>query len=136
VHFEQRGTDKFLFITLPSGRRLAYPFVKFIRGRFGHGAVEFMDNAIAAGGWTPCNHGHGAYGGLWTENVVSAVARDLLATAMLRLEAAGYPVVLHVHDEIVCELPNSKGSLENGCRIGPRDCRSLLRCATGRASQK
>jgi hypothetical protein len=93
---------------------LSYPFVKLIRNRFGYAAVEFMDNSITNGVWTPCNHGHGAYGGLWTENIVSGIARDLLAAAMTRLEAANYPVVLHVHDEIVCEVParSSDHSLE------------------------
>ena len=109
---EPIGNAAFLFITLPSGRRLAYPFPKLITNRFDRSAVEFMDNSLTNGGWTPCNHGTGAYGGLWTENIVSAIARDLLAAAMVRLEAAGYPVVLHVHDEIVCELPDGEGSLE------------------------
>jgi DNA polymerase len=109
---EPIGDAPFLFITLPSGRRLSYPFPKLITNRFDRPAVEFTDNSITNGGWVPCNHGHGSYGGLWTENVVSGIARDLLAAAMLRLEAAGYPVVLHVHDEIVCELPNGDGSLE------------------------
>jgi hypothetical protein len=108
---EQRGTAKFLFITLPSGRRLSYPFAKIMTNRFNRDAVEFMDNSLTNGAWVPCNHGAGAYGGLWTENIVQGIARDLLAAAMLRLEAAGYPVVLHVHDEIVCELPEGKGSL-------------------------
>jgi DNA polymerase len=109
---ERVADAAFLFITLPSGRRLAYPFPKLITNRFGYPAVEFMDNAIATGGWTPCNHGHGAYGGMWTENIVSGIGRDLLASAMTRLEKAGYPVVLHVHDELVCELPNNEGSLD------------------------
>jgi hypothetical protein len=109
---ERIGDAPFLFITLPSGRRLSYPFCKLITNRFDKPAVEFLDNSLTNGGWTPCNHGHGAYGGLWTENIVSGIARDLLAAAMTRLEAAGYPVVLHVHDEIVCELPDGEGSLE------------------------
>jgi DNA polymerase len=102
---EMRGSEKFLFIVLPSGRALSYPFITLIRNKFDGSAVQFMDNAELYGGWSPCNHGTGAYGGLWTENCVQAMARDLLAAAIVRLEAAGYPIVLHVHDEIVAEVP-------------------------------
>jgi DNA polymerase len=49
---------------------------------------------------------------LWTENVVSAIARDLLAEAMQRIEAAGYLITMHTHDECVCEVPIGFGSLE------------------------
>ena len=54
---------------------------------------------------------------LWVENIVSGIARDLLAEAMQRIEAAGYPIVLHVHDEIVCEVPIGFGSKEEFTRL-------------------
>jgi DNA polymerase bacteriophage-type len=71
----------------------------------------------SAGQFRDCRGGNGAYGGLWTENIVSAISRDLLAAALLRLERAGYRVGLHVHDEIIAEVPIGFGSTEEFTRL-------------------
>jgi DNA polymerase len=110
-----RRTGDFLYATLPSGRRLAYAFSKIITSKYDNPAVSFMRNK--EGRWQECHHGHGAYGGIWAENVTSAVARDLLAAAMQRLEAAHYKVVFSIHDEIVCETAEEFGSAEEFARI-------------------
>ncbi len=109
----------FLRIVLPSGRAISYPFPRLMMRKTPWGeeqtVVVFKDNS--GGKWVDCHFGQGAWPGLWTENIVQAVSRDLLAAAMLRLEAAGYPVVLHVHDEIICEVPIGFGSLEEFKRL-------------------
>ena len=48
---------------------------------------------------------------------MQGTARDLLALALLRLEEAGYPVVMHCHDEAICEVPIGQGSVEEVNRI-------------------
>jgi DNA polymerase len=104
-----KSTGAFLLLKLPSGRKISYPQPRAV-GDEQRQHIVFTDNA--AGQFKDCRNGDGAYGGLWTENVVSGIARDLLAEAMLRIEAAGYPIVLHVHDEIVAEVPEGFGSLD------------------------
>lgn len=50
------------------------------------------------------------YGGLQCENICQGIARDVLSYAMLRIDRAGYPIVLHAHDEVLCECPVNFGS--------------------------
>ena len=116
--FDLKCTGSFLQMKLPSGRKLSYPQPRIIEDKHGKHRVVFADNA--AGQFKDCRFGQGAYGGLWTENIVQAIARDLLVEAMLRVEAAGYPIVLHVHDELVCEVPIGFGSTEEFTRLMTR----------------
>jgi DNA polymerase len=112
-----KNAGGFLLLKLPSGRKISYPLPRAV-GDAERQHLTFLDNA--AGQFTECRGGQGAYGGLWTENVVSGIARDLLAEAMLRIEAAGYPIVLHVHDEIVAEVPDGFGSLDEFTKLMTR----------------
>ena len=105
LSFEYDGI--FLRMHLPSGRAIAYPFPRLKEDKYGKAVVVFKDNS--GGKFVDCRNGDGAWAGTWIENAVQAVARDLFAAALLRLEAAGYSVVLHVHDEIVAEVPEGVG---------------------------
>jgi hypothetical protein len=97
---------------LPSGRRLAYPEARMAPGKFeGTCSIRHKDNANGA--WADTDSWYGTL----VENAVQAVARDLLVAAMQRLEAANYKTVLHVHDEVVCEVPEDFGSEEDFLRI-------------------
>jgi CHC2 zinc finger/Toprim domain len=95
-----------LYLTLPNGRRLVYPRAHLVSDDYESTQVAFYDGS--GGRWTKVRGWHG----LFVENTVQAVARDLLAAAMLRLEAAGYTIVLHVHDEAVAEVPAAFGGTE------------------------
>ena len=99
-----------LYLKLPSGRKLVYPEACIKAGEYSD-QIIFKDNAI--GKWQDVRGWHGTF----VENVVQAVSRDLLAAAMPRLETAGYPIILHVHDEIVAEVAESFGSPEEFARL-------------------
>ena len=95
--------DKWVTARLPSGRKLWY-FNPQICSR----AVPWDDTDIRLA-WSYQQMKKGqfttiyAFGGLLTENVIQGLARDLMVDAMFNLEKNGFPIILTVHDEIVCE---------------------------------
>ncbi len=127
-----------LWCRLPSGRPLAYvaPFVEsgICKACDGHGVIKHeSEGVIVLEDCTECwatgqikarvaFYGmnsttkqwkkNSLWGGLQWENAVQAIARDVLKEGMFRLEEAGYPLVLTVHDENICEVPEDFGSPE------------------------
>lgn len=102
----------FLTILLPSGRKLYYarPYLEADgRGREG---IRYWGMNQTTKKWGPQE----TYGGKLTENCVQAIARDCLAEAIERLEAADYPVVFHVHDEVVVDA-SPEQSVDDVCQI-------------------
>ena len=107
--------DDVLYCRLPSGRYLTYhkpriwPIVKWEQTQLQLTYEGWNSNPkMGALGWQRIE----TYGGRLMENVVQAVARDIMAHANNKLEASGYPVVLRVHDELVCEVPEDFGNIE------------------------
>jgi len=117
IAFECDG--KVLTIELPSGRKLFYQSPTFTTNRFGGESVKYkgMDQVTKKWWWVE------SYGGKFVENIVQAVARDLLAYSMLALDDKGFDIVMHVHDEAICEIPelDQEQSLENMCEIMGED---------------
>ena len=101
----------FLFITLPSNRRLAYVKPRIGENQFGGQCITY-EGVGGTKKWERLD----SYGPKFVENIVQATARDILAEAMLRLNAAGYRIVMHVHDEVVIEAPETT-RLEDVCAI-------------------
>lgn len=102
-----------LFIRLPSGRRIAYPSPKLVENDTGKASITYMGVNQASKAWCRLE----TYGGKLVENIVQATARDCLADAMLRLDAAGYQILMHVHDEVIVEAPVGSAKLEDLTRI-------------------
>lgn len=98
---EFRVEGKWLTIKLPNGRKLYYREPEFTTNRFGSRSLRFkaMDQTTHKWGWVE------TYGPKLAENVVQGISRDCLCDAMLKMEAAGLPIVLHVHDEAAVEVP-------------------------------
>lgn len=89
----------YLTITLPSGRRLFYPQPYIADNQFGRPAIHYRTQIGA--NWVSTS----TYGGKLVENITQAIARDCLALAINRLVQHGYKPLMHIHDEVVLEVP-------------------------------
>lgn len=107
----------FLYIRLPSGRNLAYKNPKITMAETSWGEMKPTLSFMAVHPKTKQWVREKTYGGKLTENVVQATAADLMMEAMVRVENAGYPVILTVHDEIVSEVKKGFGSLKEFERL-------------------
>lgn len=110
ITFEYKS--EILFLELPSGRRLSYVKPKMALNKFGRNGLTYegiMENRK----WGRIE----TYGPKLVENIVQGTARDLLAESMLRVERKGYPIVMHCHDEIIAEVPEGTGSVEEMCAV-------------------
>lgn len=103
----------FLTIRLPNGRKLYYANPHMATNRFGQPSLGYWGMNQKTKKWERLE----TYGGKLAENITQAVARDCLAEAIERLEAAGYSVVFHIHDEVVIDAGPDKANLEDVIRI-------------------
>lgn len=106
VKYRKRGS--FLWCLLPSGRMLCYPYARIVEGKFGNDALQYKSVNGITRKWEETD----TFGGKLAENNTQAVARDLLAAGLLRLDQRGYETVMHIHDEAVVEVPLGFGSVE------------------------
>ncbi len=116
ISFER--DEDYMIIRLPSGRSLYYYKPEVRLNDLGRDAVHFQGVDQKTKKWGYIS----TYGGKLTENIVQAVARDLLATAMMNLYQAGYCINFHIHDEVILEVPQtSEKNLEEAialmCRL-------------------
>jgi len=123
-----KGDKGMMRVKLPSGRVLhyLYPRIEEVTREFqktlADGTVIVEKKRVPSFSyegmhqvtkkWTRLH----THGGKLTENLVQAIARDVLAAGLIRAKKMGFNIVLHVHDEIVCEVPdNSKLTIDDLC---------------------
>lgn len=121
VSIEVKGQDRYVW--LPSKRPIVY---RGLTRRWRQpldvdgtplGPARLVPHVLNTGGDRARVPYKPLHGGIITENIVQAVARDILVQALRNLEEAGWPVVTHIHDEVVCEIPEDKRDLSEDALI-------------------
>ena len=105
--------NDFLFMVLPSGRRLAYYKPEIGENRWGGESITYMAVNSFSRKWERIE----SYGGKFVENMIQAMSRDFMVYSMLNLDAAGFNIVLTVHDEIISDDPIGFKSLKEFIKI-------------------
>ena len=101
-----------LFIKLLSGRKLAYVKPMLLENQYGSEAITY-EGLNGAKKWDRLE----SYGPKLVENIVQATARDILAGVMKRLTEKGFRICMHIHDEVVVEVPEGKSSVKEICDL-------------------
>ena len=114
--FDLENDLDFLTITLPSGRKLFYANPSLGVNQWNRPSITYRGVSQSTKQWAELE----TYGGKLVENIVQAIARDCLAAAIENLEAAGFPVVFHVHDEVVIDCAADKADLDAVVKIMTR----------------
>lgn len=106
--FDMTADTDCMTILLPSGRKLYYINPKLGVNRWGKPSISYMGMGQSTKRWGEVE----TYGGKLVENIVQAIARDCLAFTIARLESAGFPVVFHIHDEVVIDISAERADLD------------------------
>ena len=98
-----------LFMTLPSGRRIAYVNAAIGENRFGNESIVYAGQNQVTRKWDTLE----TYGGKLVENCVQATARDCLRDCMMRMDDEGFDIRMHVHDEVIVNEPIGGRTLDD-----------------------
>lgn len=102
-----------LFIELPSGRRLSYIRPKIEPGPYDKDIITYDGMQQTSRQWTRLE----TYGPKLVENIVQAFARDCLGETMFNVTEAGFNIVMHVHDELILDVPKGVSSVNEICEL-------------------
>ncbi|OSA88768.1 UNVERIFIED_ORG: hypothetical protein B2H98_16990 [Clostridium botulinum] len=102
-----------LFIELPSGRRLSYLRPKIEPGPYDKTIITYEGLQQTSKQWTTLE----TYGPKIVENIVQAFARDCLGETMFNVAKTGFNIVMHVHDELILDVPKGVSSVDEVCEL-------------------
>jgi len=105
--------DGVMWMSLPSGRRIAYWGAAMGQDRWGRPSMTYMSMNQTTRKWERTE----TFGGKLTENLIQATARDCLKEALFNLDKAGYDVRATVHDEVIITDPFDHGTLEEAIQL-------------------